>query len=80
MFLTITISSHPRRELNKRSIVRNTLVDTNVLQCSIDTAQELWNTLPYCFMEVAHASTHFILGSGLCSSDLIGSKGSLDLK
>jgi hypothetical protein len=31
-------------------------------------------------MEVAHTSTHFILGSGLRSSDLISSKGSLDLE
>jgi hypothetical protein len=80
MSLTITISSHPRRELNKRCIVRNTLVNPNVLQCSINSAQELWNTLPNCFMEVAHTSTHFILGSGLRSSDLISSKGSLDLE
>jgi hypothetical protein len=78
--LTITISPHPRRELNKRCIVRNTLVNPNVLQCSINPAQELWNTLPNCFVEVAHTSTHFILGSGLCSSDLISSKGSLDLE
>jgi hypothetical protein len=36
--LTITISSHPRRELDKRSIIRNTLIDPKVLQCSVNTA------------------------------------------
>lgn len=35
---TITVSSHPRRELNERCIIRNTLINSDVLQGSVQTA------------------------------------------
>jgi hypothetical protein len=77
--VTITITTHPGRELNERSIVRETFIDPNIFQSSVNTAQEFWYTLPYSFMEVTHSSTHFILRSGRGSADFISSESGLNL-
>jgi hypothetical protein len=76
---TVTVTTHPRRELNERNIVGETLSDPNALEGGIHTTQELRHTLPDSFMEVAHTVTHFILWGGLGSPDLISSEGSLNL-
>lgn len=77
--LTITIATHPGRELDEFDIVWKTLLDSNRLQCGVHTTQKLGQTVPYCFVEVAHAGTHLILGCGLGSPDLVSAKGGLNL-
>lgn len=76
---TITITAHPRRELNQWGIVRNTFINPNVFQSCVHTAQELGDTFPDCLVEITHSSSHFILWGWRCSSNLICSECSLNL-
>lgn len=76
---TITITTHPRRKLNKWSIIRDTLINPYILQSCINTTQKFGHTLPNCFMKVAHPCSHFILGCWSGSPDFISTESSLDL-
>lgn len=76
---TITISTHPWRELNERSIIGNTFINANVFQSSVNTAQEFRNSFPDCLMEVAHSCSHLILWGRRTPSDLVCTKSSLYL-
>lgn len=77
--ITITISTHPRRELDERGIIRNTFIYANVLQSGVNTAQEFRNAFPDCLMEVAHSCSHLVLWGRRTPSDLVSTKSSLYL-
>lgn len=76
---TITITTHPRGELNKWGIVRNTFIYPYVLQSCVNTTQEFRHALPDGLMEVAHSRPHLILRSWRRPSDLICPECSLNL-
>lgn len=76
---TITIPTHPGRELDEGGVIGEALVYSNVPQSSVNTPQELRHPLPDCLVEVAHSRSHLVLWSRRASPYLIRAKCSLYL-